>query len=99
MRKSTAFFSALLVSALIAGCATRGDVDQINNRLDALDGKLSTMSESLTEVAGMAELAEEQATSAALTAREAAAHAEAAEYRSNQAARTSEAIFDKSVTK
>ena len=42
-RGTTAITAAILAIAFAGGCATSGDVDQINRRLDAIDGKLEAV--------------------------------------------------------
>jgi outer membrane murein-binding lipoprotein Lpp len=80
-----------VIAALVlglAGCATRGDVDKINARLDALDQR----------VAGV-ETAARNAESRATAAEQAAADARRAAQAAEDSARKSEAIFQKRISK
>lgn len=72
----------------LAGCATSGDVDKLNARLDALDQR----------VAGV-ETAARNAESRATAAEQAAADARSAAQAAEDSARKSEAIFQKRISK
>jgi hypothetical protein len=78
--------AALLLG--LAGCATNGDIEKINSRLDALDQR----------VAGV-ETAARNAESRATAAEQAAADARRSAQAAEDAARKSEAIFQKRISK
>lgn len=78
--------AAAVVAALASsGCATRGRVESLEQRVDALESRVD----------GVERTAEQAASSAA----EAQRAAERAAERADDAARTSEAIFRKGVSK
>ena len=85
-------YTVLALTALLGGCATSGSVDELNSRLDAIDGRLTTLQ-------ATAEKAEQQAAGAAEAADQSARQAAAAAQSAKDSARRSEAIFDKSVNK
>jgi murein lipoprotein len=99
MKRRTSVFVILVATLLVAGCATRGDMSELTSRLDAIDARLDEVDENLVRVGEAATAAETQAAAAALAAAESSRAADVAASNSIDAARKSEAIFDKSVRK
>ncbi len=83
--------SVVCVAAL-GGCATSG-------RVDALEGRIEAVSRKADDAAAAAAAAQKTANSAVTRAEAAEAAAKAAAQRADDAARTSEAIFKKRVSK
>jgi uncharacterized protein (DUF3084 family) len=84
MRASRTALAALVAVSLI-GCATRGSVKTLDQRVADVEARLSAIDQKATE-------AERKAAAAEASAR-------AAAERADQAARTAEAIFAKGVSK
>lgn len=71
--------------ALLAGCATKGDLDAMEKRLDARISSVEQQAKAAADKAAAAQAAAQQAQQSAAAA--------------DQAARKSEAIFEKGVRK
>jgi murein lipoprotein len=89
VRRIVSFILAGALVASLGGCATKGD-------LDALEKKLNARIDSVDQ---RAQAAEQKAAAAQAAAENAAQQASAARSAADQAARKAEAIFEKSVKK
>jgi murein lipoprotein len=81
-----------LVAVLGAGCATTGDLKDLEGRVSALESRVQAAEQS-------AQAAQEAAAAATASADRAAREAAASRAAADQAASKAEAIFDKSVRK
>ena len=89
MKRRVPFVLAGALVAVLAGCATNGDLEAMEKRLG----------ERIDAVGRQAAAAEQKAGAAQAAAEKAAQDAAASRAAADQAARKAEAIFDKSVRK
>ncbi len=85
MKRSGSIIVGSALIALLAGCATKGDLEAMEKRLDARIASAEQQAKAAADKAAAAQAAAQQAQQAASAA--------------DQAARKSEAIFEKGVRK
>jgi len=88
-----------LVALAIGGCASQGNLSEVNSRLDSIDQRLDQMSSQLEETQASAESAEETAERAMRRAEQAETNVRAAASRADAAAEKAAAAFEKTVRK
>jgi outer membrane murein-binding lipoprotein Lpp len=90
---------AVLVAGLALGCASNGDLAQLESRVSDLSTRIDAVEAQAKAANDRAAAAERQAGAAAERAESAAKQAASAAERADRAERTSEAIFKKTVRK
>jgi outer membrane murein-binding lipoprotein Lpp len=78
MMKAIKFAAVLVAATLTVGCATKGDVSNLQTQLDGLKAETASVKSTADEALSAAQAAEAKASSADANARRAAAAAEEA---------------------
>jgi outer membrane murein-binding lipoprotein Lpp len=73
MMKATKFAAILVASGLSVGCASKGDVSNLQTQIDGLKAEISSVKSTADEALSTAQSAESKASSAEATARRAEA--------------------------
>jgi murein lipoprotein len=70
MKKLAKVSAVILTTVLASGCASTGDIDMVNKRIDALEGKISQASSDAADAKSSAAAAEAAANRAASIAQD-----------------------------
>lgn len=76
MKKTASLLAVLLLTGLNAGCATNGDISDLQSQINTLKSQVSKISSDVAETTALAEAAVAQAAAAEAAANMAASYAE-----------------------